>query len=380
MRRSATIKDVAERAGCGVATVSRVLNDTGSASVATREKVLAAASELGFQFSDIGRSLQSSTTKTIGCIVPSLANPVFAEAVQGVQAVLKADGYQLLLACSNYDVDEEIDATRLLLAKQVDGIILTVSDVSDSEALEMIELRDIPSCLMFNRPTPRFPSSGIDNYAAARSVAQAFHSKGHCHTGFLALRFNGSDRSRERFQGFSDGCKEFGMHTPSLLEIDEPSGDVSSALHDLLVSNTELTGIFASNDFLALAAIRAAKELGRHVPDDLSIVGFDGIEVGKMVEPSLATIATDARQMGSAAAQYVLRNLTLGQEDQTTKDNSDPSKGKAEDRLRLSFSFRPGASLDAPAGKPKDGAEAATSTPSRHTSPNPLPELRENDL
>jgi DNA-binding LacI/PurR family transcriptional regulator len=96
--RPVTIKDVARLAGCGIATVSRVLNETGSASADTRERVLKAAEALQFQFSDIGRSLQSNTTKTIGCVVPSLANPVFADAVQGLQDVLQQAGYQLLLS------------------------------------------------------------------------------------------------------------------------------------------------------------------------------------------------------------------------------------------------------------------------------------------
>ena len=98
--RPPTIKDVAEQAGCGIATVSRVLNGTGSASADTRRKVLSAATALGFEFSALGRSLQSSSTKTLGCIVPSLANPVFAEVVQAAQQEAHREGYQLILACS----------------------------------------------------------------------------------------------------------------------------------------------------------------------------------------------------------------------------------------------------------------------------------------
>lgn len=371
MKRTITIKDVARQAGCGVATVSRVLNGSGAASETTRAKVFAAADSLGFVFSDIGRSLQSSRTRTIGCIVPSLANPVFADAVQGLQQTAHEAGYQMLLACTNYNEEDEVEAVRLLLGKHVDAIVLTVSDVQDSPALDLILQRDIPACLMFNRSHERIPASGIDNFAAAKRVAQAFDAMNHKDTGFLALRFRSSDRSRERFEGFAAGCKAFGMNEPKLLEIDEQSGDLSRLLHELLSDNAQLTGIFASNDFLALAAIRAAKALGRRVPKDLSIVGFDGIEIGRMVEPSLATIVTDARAMGRLAALYVLDHLGDKPDDQNSAKSETKIPGQLPE-LGLSYHFRSGASLDAPGGKNKDGAEAATSTPSRHLVPNPL--------
>lgn len=351
VKRTATIKDVATRAGCSVATVSRVLNGTGSASVPTREKVLAAADALGFQFSEIGRSLQSSTTRTIGCVVPSLANPVFADAVQGVQDALRGSGYQLLLACSNYDADEETAAVRMLLAKQVDGIVLTVSEVENSPALDLIRRRGMPCCLMFNTHAEDMPTSAVDNYAAARAVADAFAAHGHIHTGFLALRFKSSDRSRHRFEGFSAGCHMNGMAAPALLEIDEDGGNLPELLRDLLAENNRLSGIFASNDFLALAAVRAARELGRSVPSDLSIVGFDGIEIGRMTSPSLATVETEPRRMGQGAAKVVLAGLIEPDGKPCHAEKSASDTPSPDDGPAISFRFRPGGSLARPAAE-----------------------------
>ena len=306
MTRKVTIKDVARHAGCGIATVSRVLNETGPASADTRERVLKAAKALQFQFSDIGRSLQSNTTKTIGCVVPSLANPVFADAVQGLQDVLRQAGYQLLLACSNYDAEQEAEAIQTLLAKQVDGLVLTVSDAANSEGLQTVRQRSIPCCLMFNEAVDHLPSASIDNFAAAKVVANAFAEAGHVETGFLALRFKTSDRARRRFEGFAAACQEHGMVRPALLQIDEADGDLTALLSGLLSENTRLSGLFASNDFVALAAINAARSLGRNVPQDLSVVGFDGIALGRMVQPSLATVESNSNLMGSDAAQIVL--------------------------------------------------------------------------
>lgn len=355
MARTITIKDVALRANCGVATVSRVLNNRGSTSPEARQRVWDAATELGFEFSDIGRALQSSTTRTIGCVVPSLANPVFAVAVQGLQEKVQQAGYQLLLTCSNYNPELETAAIRTLLAKQVDGLVLTVCDTGNSEGLRIIGQRGVPCCLMFNQPTKDLAACSVNNFAAARSVAQEFAGYGHMDTGFLALRFSSSDRSRQRFEGFVSGCRDFGMADPVLLEIDEDSGNLSALLHHMLTANSRLSAIFASNDFLALAAIRTARELGRNVPDDLSIVGFDGLEIGTMTEPSLATIVTRPKLMGRGAAEVVLSALT-----------GDPPPDPLDQNL--SFNFRKGGSLAAPRNAEKnDDGKVAASPPSSPT-------------
>ncbi|MGH1480268.1 MAG: LacI family DNA-binding transcriptional regulator [Geminicoccales bacterium] len=351
MKRNVTIKDVAEHAGCGVATVSRVLNGTGPAASATRQRVLKAAELLQFEFSEIGRSLQSQTTRTIGCVVPSLINPVFADAVQGLQDEVQQAGYQLLLTCSNYSADLEFTAIRTLLAKQVDGLVITVSDGETSEGLKLVRQRKVPCCLMFNGLSGGLPTSSIDNDGAARAVADAFAEAGHIQTSFLALRFNSSDRSRQRFEGFAAACKINGMAPPALLQIDEDGGDLSALLLDLLKANTGVSGIFASNDFLALAAIRTARSLGRHVPDELSVVGFDGIDVGTMIEPSLATIETKPKRIGNVAAGIVLSAIR-------------GETGPTLQARHLSFKFRPGGSL-APqkAGKDDQGQGEAAAFP-----------------
>tara|TARA_B110000967_G_scaffold207234_1_gene256073 strand:+ start:76 stop:549 length:474 start_codon:yes stop_codon:yes gene_type:complete len=141
------------------------------------------------------------------------------------------------------------------------------------------------------------------------------------------------------------------MKLPALLEIEEDSLEIKELLLEFLQKNPTLTGIFASNDFLALATIRSARALGLRVPQDLSIVGFDGIEVGTMVEPSLATIATDPKMMGSGAARTVLSVIN----NTPTPDLPDP---------KTTFSFRAGGSLASAAAEREDGKKAVTFSPS----------------
>ena len=318
-----------------------------------RGRVLAATDALGFEFSEVGRSLQSNTTRTIGCVVPSLANPVFADAVQGAQEVFQSAGYQTLLVCTNYDSEFETQAIRMLMAKQVDGFVLTVSDAHSSEGLASIQGREIPHCLLFNMAPDREQSWSVDDWSAAFKVSEAFAENNHTNVGFLALKFKSSDRARQRYQGFVDGCFHNGMKLPALLEIEEDSLEIKELLLEFLQKNPTLTGIFASNDFLALATIRSARALGLRVPQDLSIVGFDGIEVGTMVEPSLATIATDPKMMGSGAARTVLSVIN----NTPTPDLPDP---------KTTFSFRAGGSLASAAAEREDGKKDATFSPSNN--------------
>ena len=306
MHQSATIKDVAIKAGCGVATVSRVLNNTGSASPEMRKRVAAAVKELDFQFSEVGRSLQSSTTRTIGFVVPSIANPVYADALQGAQEVLNPSGYQMLLISTNYSPENELSAIRTLISKQVAGIVLTVSDAERSEGLSIIRDRGLPHCLLYNNAPANYESWSVDDKAAAERVAQAFSENLHNQTGFLALNFSKSDRARQRYEGYCAGCKTRGMKKPKLLEISENFEDLTLKLKQFLIENPSITGIFASNDFLALAIIRSARKLALNVPRDLSIIGFDGIDVGSMVEPTLATIVTEPKMLGAGAGRTVL--------------------------------------------------------------------------
>lgn len=367
LRQPATIKDVASLAGCGVGTASRVLNKSGPTSNDMKKRVLMAVEELRFEFSEVGRSLQSSKTLTIGCVVPSVANPVYADAVQGAQETFQSAGYQTLLVCTNYDPDIEAQAIRTLIAKQVDGFVLTVGDALSSEGLKSIQRREIPHCLLFNMATDNEKSWSVDDHSAALNVVEAFVEKGHCHLGFLALKFKSSDRARERYQGFVDGCSRYNMPKPALLEIDEDSHALTDLLKEFLNQNPTLTGLFVSNDFLALETIRCARTLGLSVPGDLSIIGFDGIKVGAMVEPTLATIVTDPKGMGSGAARTVLT---------TIKGEEAPIQPVPE----LTFSFRAGGSLAFPAAERKGDEKAATLSPPNNLTNKNLKNQKERSI
>lgn len=351
-RPKITIKDVAREAGCGIATASRVLNKSGPASAETRERVTKAARDLGFSFSAIGRALQGGRSMTVGCLVPSLANPVFAEAVQGVQEVLSGAGYQLLIASSNYDGDTDNDAIATLSAKEVDGLILTMVAPERSAALEQARARGLPVSLMFHDPLDGFLTAHVDNFEAAREVARRFADLGHTRTAFLSLRFASSDRSRNRYAGFHAECRARGLPDPALIELSETEANTPDLLAETLASLGSATAVFASNDFLAIAVQKAARLMGKSVPRDLSVVGFDGIEIGRLLDVPLATIETAPDAMGRQAARTLL-NMLQGE----PCTQSPP----------LPFHFRAGATLARPRAKNRDDDRGATRPPSVHS-------------
>lgn len=352
LRQKITIKDVAREAGCGIATASRVLNRSGPASAEVRERVETAARELGFSFSAIGRALQSSRSMTIGCLVPSLANPVFAEAVQGVQEALMGSGYQLLIASSNYDGDADNNAIATLLAKEVDGLIVTMALPDSSAALKQALQRGIPVSLMFHDPIIGLPTAHVDNFEAAREVARRFADLGHRHTAFLALRFGTSDRSRNRYTGFQAECRACGLPDPALIELSETEANTPELLAGILATLVGLSAIFASNDFLAIAVQKAARLMGKSVPRDLSVVGFDGIEIGRLLDVPLATIETAPNAMGRQAARTLLDLM---------------QRGAYVQQPPMPFNFRTGGTLAPPRAESCDDDQGATWPPSVHS-------------
>ncbi len=352
MKSTATLKDVARQAGCGIATVSRVLNGKGPVSAASRQRVLEAAQSLGFEFNETARALQSQRTRTIGCLVPSLINPVFADAVQALQAEVLAAGYHLILMCSDYDPAQEAEIIRMLIQKNVDALALTVSDAATSAGLMALRDRPLPHCLMFNAPAQGAASYFVNNASASARVAQAFDDEGHHRTGFLALRFHRSDRSRQRFEGYKKACRTRGMAEPLLLEVDQDQPDLGKQLSQMLRQRAQLSGIYASNDYLAIALIRAARALGWKIPQDLSVIGFDGIEVGQLMVPSLATIVTDPAAMGRQAGRHLL--AALEDQQHLGAENSVPPIGG------LGFEFRPGESLGPVRSDMRSNSRAAT--------------------
>ncbi|WP_207457372.1 LacI family DNA-binding transcriptional regulator [Azospirillum sp. SYSU D00513] len=305
MTRGATIRDVAARARVSIATVSRVLNGTGLAAPATEERVRLAMAELGFRPNTIGRSLKAARTRTVGVLIPSLSNPVFAESVSGIQEVAAEAGHGVLIVSTDYSPEREAQAIESLLSNQVDGLVLTVADADRSASLDTLDAAGRPYVLAYNQPElSGRPFVSVDNVAAARAIVERMIALGHRRIGMVAGRFRQSDRSRRRHAGYEAALLAAELAPGPVIEVDFADTRLAQHLAGHMAGAAGAgrpTALFASNDLLALATIRAVRDLGLSVPGDVSVTGFDGIEVGALVSPSLTTLVQPARAMGRAA-------------------------------------------------------------------------------
>ena len=307
---AATIIDVANRAGCSKSTVSRFLNGSTVIAEGTRARIAQAIDEMGFRPSEIGRSLKRRLTQTVGVLVPSLTNPVFASSVAGIQAQARSAGRSIVLATSDYDPDTEKEAVANLLSHNVSGLILTLCNGASSAALDLIKSAGCPFVLLFNDAVgSNGPAISVDNEGSARELTEAVISAGHRRIAFVAAHFASSDRSRLRYCGYTTALEAAALPVLPPLEVHFEGGDTSAVIAELFTQPDPPTALLCSTDILALTAMATLRDLGLAVPNDVSVAGFDGIGLGAMLSPPLATVAQPTWDMGFEAMRLLSEQL-----------------------------------------------------------------------
>lgn len=309
-RHTATIRDVAAKAGVSIATVSRVLNKSPLAARKSIEAVHAAIAELGFRPNAIGRQLKTAASLTIGVLVPSMANPVFAQSVHGIEVAAKAEGYSVLLTTSEYDSEGELAAIETLLSNRVEGLILTVADTDQSSSLDVLDSEGVPYVLIYNQPaSPERSFISLDNVAAAKDLVEQLIGRGHRRIAMIAGSFLSSDRSRLRYHGYAEAMRTAGLPVDPVVEVSFTDIQIGSRLAPIFNEDEPPTALFCSTDIMGIAACRGLWELGISVPEDVSVVGFDGIDVGLWTRPTLATVVIPAQEMGAQAVKHLLDRI-----------------------------------------------------------------------
>lgn len=312
-----TIRDVAAEAGVSIATVSRVLSGGAPAAPETIDRVRAAVARLGFRANRTGRELRAGVSRTVGVLVPSLANPVFAESVAGIQDAAREAGWSVLITSSDYDVGREARAIDDLLSHRVGGLLLTVADADRSPTLDTLDREQVPYVLVYNQPRRSDRATvTIDNIAAACAATRALIATGHRRLAMVAGRFAASDRSARRHDGFRQALAAAGLDNVAVIEwgFDEPEPE--AAVRDLLIGPDRPDGLFCSTDLLALRVIALLRDAGIAVPQDAAVIGFDGIAVGRLLAPSLATIVQPGRALGQRAFNQLLARRDGGAAEQ----------------------------------------------------------------
>lgn len=306
MSRSPTLEDVAALAGVSTATVSRCLNAPEKVVEGTRARVLEAIEALGYAPNFSARALAARRTRTIGAIIPTMENAIFAEGIQAFQEVLQGAGYTLLIASSGYDPALEAQEIRTLVARGAEALLLIGHD-RDPRLMRFLETQGVPVVVAWaHDPAADVVSVGFDNRAAMRALAGAALAMGHRRVGVISARLVGNDRARARLEGIRAAAEAAGIGAPEVIESDYGIAEGGAALGTLLARAPETTLAICGNDVLAAGAIREAAARGIAVPGRLSITGFDDIALAALVTPPIATVRVPHRAMGETAAQAIL--------------------------------------------------------------------------
>ncbi|TCR85954.1 LacI family DNA-binding transcriptional regulator [Rhizobium sp. BK376] len=305
------VSDVARLAGCSTATVSRVQNTPDLVSAETRERVQAAIRALSYMPNSAARALRSNRSRMIGIVIPTLNHAIYASLVDAAQQRFASEGYSLLVATFDYDLDREKEQTAVLIERGAEGLVL-VGECHHPEFYPMLAAADIPyiNTYVF-RPDGAHPCVGIDNRQASFDIAEFLYGLGHRTFGVICALMEGNDRAATRVAGVREALARHGIELDPSAIIERPYSIPSGreALRVLQALIPRPTAIICGNDILAFGALIECHEMGLAVPNDISIVGFDNLDFTAHISPPLTTMDVPAKEMGDGAARFLLDTL-----------------------------------------------------------------------
>ena len=308
---SARLSDVARAAGVSLSTASRALSDPGLVHPRTRERIDDAVRMLGYVPHGAARALASRRSRTVGAVVPTLDNPIFAHSIQALQRALAEAGYTLLLASHEYDATTEFEVTRALVERGVDGLALVGTDHSP-ELYQFLTRSGVPFELTWAiDPDRHHYCVGFSNRLASIRVTQHLLALGHREFAMVSGYTVHNDRARERVAGVREALAAHGLELPERRYV-ETAFSVSSgraALAELLARGPAPTAIACGNDLLAFGVLLECAARGIAVPGHMSVAGFDDIELAAEVSPPLTTIHIPTADIGRRAAERLLSRL-----------------------------------------------------------------------
>ena len=306
------IVEVAARAGVSPATVSRFFNNPGIVRPKTRVKIEKAAEDLGFIRDRMAGALHNRFSGTIGLIVPTIDNAIFAELIQAFAARLRHHDRTMLVAAHNYDLKIEIGIVRSLLERRIDGVAVIGFD-HELASMEMLATRNVPVLSVWNyREDSRLPCVGTDNRDAGRQVVSHLLEKGHRDIALLFPPVASNDRAKDRYESALEALRE--NHVPaSSIRLLESIYDIGAAKQIIvsMLQERPPTAIICGNDILAQGALYACQKCGFDVPGQISIIGIGDFRGSAHMEPALTTVRLPARQIGEAAADMLCSGKPL---------------------------------------------------------------------
>jgi LacI family transcriptional regulator len=307
------LADVAAAAGVSTATVSRYLNDPQKVSAKTQARVRAAVEKLGWIPNAAARSLVSRRSNAIGVIVPTLMHEKFHQQVQAFQSRLGERGFSLFVACSGYDPEEGSRQARSLLSRGIDALALLGDDFPES-LFDTLKQKNLPYVITFGaRPGSGHPCVGFDHCAAYSALIERLLALGHRRIGLIFHSSENNGRTQARLKGIDETLARQGLavrpqhrHIMTSSELVGRIPFARAALRSMLLEEPAPTAIVCGNDVLAFGALLEAQHSGIVVPEQLSITGFDDVEMSSELSPALTTVRVPDQQIGLLAAEYLI--------------------------------------------------------------------------
>ncbi|MGR5414724.1 LacI family DNA-binding transcriptional regulator [Vibrio astriarenae] len=304
-KRRTTLQDIADQVGVTKMTVSRYMRDPMSVAQKTREKIAAVVEEVGYIENRAPAMLSKSSSKAIGILLPSLSNQIFASFIQGIETVTKANGYQTLIAHFGYDEDEEESKIASLLSYQVDGLILTESHHTN-RTLQMIKAADVPVVETMELPAdPIDMAVGLDHVEASYQVVQRMLAAERRSIAYFGARLD--TRTQLRMDGYDKAMQEAQLTPKHILTEAHSSFSMADDLLDSALSQyPDLDGVFCTNDDIAIGVILSAQKRGIKVPEQLAVIGYNALDIGRIISPTLTSVDTPRFEIGRKSAELLI--------------------------------------------------------------------------
>lgn len=312
--RQPTQLDIARMAGVSTATVSRVLNGSPLVKPAVRARVEKVISELGYYPHAAARALASNRTYTIGAVIPTLNNAIFAACTNAFEREVQQAGYSLLVGVSNYDLADEEIVVRRLLERGVEGLLLIGNAHSQAAYEALRRARTVYVNTWAYEPGLGVPNIGFDNREAAIALVDHLVGLGHRRIGMVSGIAEGNDRVRERMIGVRERLADHGLalEETATTEIPYSLDEGRRVLASLVEEDALPTALICGNDVIALGILLEAMARRIAVPERLSITGFDNLPLTEHIRPALTTIDVPAETMGRDAGEAILAAIGTG--------------------------------------------------------------------
>ncbi|MCX7018095.1 MAG: LacI family DNA-binding transcriptional regulator [bacterium] len=317
MVKRPTIKDIARSVGVSAATVSRVLDHDPRISSETSRRVLQKASELNYRPNIMARALVKRGSSLIGLLLRHIQGSFFSDIIAGVQEVVEREGYSIILCNSDMNAVTERDHLRVLLDKQVEGIIITpiTTEGVNRNAYNHIGHANVPLVMLGNpKEGANHPYVKVDNMLGGYLAGKHLIGLGHSLIAYISPRQDElishkrtlHSENIERYLGLGQAMREHG-HAERLTVIEAPNEDVTETIVARLMSlNPRPTALFAYGDMMAFKIMRLLEDKGCRVPEDFSIIGYDDLDISCLVNPPLSTISQPKKDLGKIAARKLL--------------------------------------------------------------------------